>query len=79
MCPLYSLEFVLLLAFAGFWYKAADIENAPPLLWSGMATLVYLITWRVFHFGFPGNLAGQLALLAGITLYQVLRSPRDKS
>jgi len=74
----YSIHFFILLACAAGYYKAADIENVSPLLWSGMSVLTFLLTWRVFGWGIPGNLLGQAALLAGITLFRVIRDSRKE-
>lgn len=73
MGMLYSLDFFLLLACAAFYYKAADVENVAPWLWVGMSVGVFVLTWQVFHWGIPGELLGQVALLGGITLYRVFR------
>lgn len=73
---LYSFEFVLLLACAAFYYKAAEIEDSYPVLWAALSILIFLITWLVFHWGLLGCLGGQLLYLAAITLLNVLRSIR---
>jgi uncharacterized membrane protein YdcZ (DUF606 family) len=70
--PFYSIQFVLLLLCAGGYYKAAEVEDAPALLWAGMSAGVFLLTWRVFGWATLGNLLGQVALLAGITLVRLL-------
>lgn len=71
--PLYSFQFVLLVACAGLYYKAADIDDASPIVWSGLSVLVFLLTWRIFGWGLLGNLFGQAVLLGAITLVRVLR------
>jgi hypothetical protein len=70
---IYSVQFVLLLVFAAAYYKAAEIENASGILWASMSVVTFLITWRLFHWGTPGNLLGQFALLAGITGFRVMK------
>ena len=74
MGPIYSFEFVLLLACAVFYYKAAEIEDAPRLLWSGLSVGVYLLTWRVLGWGLLGCLLGQVGLLVGIAGIRALRT-----
>jgi hypothetical protein len=69
----YSLDFFLMLAFAAAWYKAADVEKAPPLLWSGLSVAISLLAWRVFGWGWIGCIMSQIGLLAGITLFKVLK------
>jgi hypothetical protein len=70
---LYSYQLVILLACAAAYYKAADMENASPLLWAGLSAGIFLFTWRFLGWGLPGDLVGQAALLAGITLVRLLR------
>jgi hypothetical protein len=79
LAPLYSLQFLLLLVCAGVYYKAAEIENASSLLWPGLSVLVFLLTWRLFGWGLPGNLLGQALLMATITAVRVLRDRQKPS
>jgi hypothetical protein len=74
--PLYSIEFFLLICFAAGYYKAADIENAPGILWAGLSALIFFITWRLLGWGIFGDLIGQGALLGGITAVRVIRDFR---
>jgi hypothetical protein len=76
---IYSVQFVLLLCFAAGYYKAAEIENASGMLWAGMSIVIFLITWRLFGWGVPGNLMGQGARLGGITAVRVIRGFKDSS
>ncbi len=69
----YSLHTVLLLACVVFYFKAADFENAPRLLWTGLSVLVFLLTWLVFGWGLFGCLIGQALLLVGIAVGRVVR------
>ena len=71
---LYTLEFVLAVACAIAWYKAADAEDVPPWHWVGLSVGVYACTWVWLGWGWLGNLIGQVLLLAGVTLYRVWRS-----
>jgi hypothetical protein len=34
---------------------------------------VYMVTWRVLGWGYPGNVFGQVAMFGGITLWRVWR------
>ena len=70
--PFYSLDFVLLLACAALYYKAAEMENVSGLLWCGLSVATFFLTWRVLHWGLPGEILGQAALLGAITLFRVL-------
>jgi hypothetical protein len=77
MLPLYSIEFFLMLCCAIGYYKAAEVENVSGFLWAGMSAGIFFITWRVFHWGIFGDLVGQAALLAGITIFRVLRDMKS--
>ena len=71
--PLYSVEFVLLIVSIVFYYKAAEIDDAPRWLWMGLSAGIYLLTWQVLHWGFIGCLVGQAGLFLGIAVYRVLQ------
>lgn len=79
MGMLYSLPFIVLICCAAAYYKAADIENTSGILWAGMSVVVFCITWFVIGWGIPGDLLGQVALLAGITIYRVVRDSKKSS
>ena len=70
---LYSLPFFILLCCAAGYYKAAEIEKTSGILWAGMSVAVFVTTWFVLRWGIPGDLLGQVGLLAGITAYRVIR------
>jgi hypothetical protein len=74
----YPFELILLLGCAAGFYKAADIENASAILWSGLSLVVFCVTWFVIGWGIPGNLLGQFLLLAGITGARIYRDYRGK-
>lgn len=75
--PLYSIEFLACVLAAIFWYKAADVENVSPWLWVGLSVGVSFITWLGLGWRWPGNLLGQCALLAGVTLWRAWGSYRE--
>lgn len=70
---LYSFQFVFLLLCAAFYFKAAEYEDARPLLWAGLSVVVYLVTWMLLSWGLIGCLASQAALFGAITLLRVIR------
>jgi hypothetical protein len=72
--PLYSLDFVLLIVCAVVWYKAAQIENVPPWLWSGLSIFVYALMWLWLGWGILACLLGQALVVAIITAYRVIRA-----
>jgi len=67
----YSLQSVLLVLFAILYYKIAEAEDSPGVVWAGVSVGVYLVTWRLLGWGYPGNIFGQVALFGGITLWRV--------
>lgn len=71
----YSLQFVMLLACAAFYYKAAEMENSSGFLWSALSVLVFILTWIALSWGWLGCLLGQAGLFVGITVVRVLRKP----
>lgn len=40
----YSFQFVMLLACAAFYYKAAEMEGASGFLWSALSVGVFILT-----------------------------------
>ena len=70
---IYSFQFILMLACAVFYYRAADLENAPALLWAGISFGVYALTWLWLGWGMLGNLFAQILLLIGIAIFRVIR------
>jgi hypothetical protein len=63
----------MLVACAVVYYRAARMEDASGLLWSGLSVLVFVITWIVFSWSWQGCLVGQAGLFAGITVVQTVR------
>jgi hypothetical protein len=74
--PLYTIEFVVCVICAVGWYKAASIEDVPPMLWVGLSVAVYAFTWRWLGWGWIGCFLGQVLLLGAVTLVRAWRSQR---
>ncbi|HEY2586170.1 MAG TPA: hypothetical protein VGI81_10445 [Tepidisphaeraceae bacterium] len=75
--PIYSIDFLLLLACAVGFYKLADLDpEASPIVWACLSAGVFFVTWRLLRWGLPGDLFGQIALIGGITAVRILRSRR---
>jgi hypothetical protein len=66
------LDIFLILACAGFYYKAAEFENTSGIFWASLSLATYFLTWQLFRWAPLGNLLGQAALLGAITLVRVL-------
>lgn len=69
----YSLQFVMLLGCAAFYYKGAEMEGVSGFLWSTLSVLIFILTWIVLSWGSLACLLGQGVLFAGITVVRVLR------
>ncbi len=72
-----SFHLVLLIGCAVVWFKAAEIEHASTILWTGLSVLVFLATWLALGWGLLGCLGGQVVLLGGVTLVRFLRPHND--
>lgn len=66
------LELILAVLCAGFYYKAADVDDAPKFLWVGLSLVVSLIAMFTLPYGVFGIMGGQVALLFGITGFRML-------
>lgn len=73
MLPFYSFNFVLLIVFAIFFYRAAEFEDTSPILWTALSIVVSIVTWQVLHWGLLGMILGQVALFIGIGAFRALR------
>ncbi len=69
------LPIVLIAVFAVFFYRAAEFENEPSLLWCGLSLALSAISLFYFHWGVLGILLGQIGLFAGITIARLMRKP----
>jgi alanine dehydrogenase len=76
--PFYSFATVVALACAGFFYKAGTQEMNSGVLWAGLSVAISAATIVTLNGGVIAELAGQVALLGGITLFRVWRD-RDSA
>jgi hypothetical protein len=74
--PLYSIDFVVLVVCAIFWFKAAQLENIPPWVWAGLSIFTYAFLWLDRGWGILGCLFGQVLLAVGIAIFRVWRESR---
>ena len=72
---IYSFDTIMLIAFAVFFYKAADIEGASKLIWPILSIIVSLIT-RALSFELFGLILSQIALFSVITVIRPLLSKK---
>ena len=73
MLPFYSWNFVLMVVFAIFFYRAGVFENSSAWLWTGLSVAISLVIWQWFHWGLLAMILGQLGLFVGIGVFRVLR------
>jgi hypothetical protein len=71
-----SLQYLLLIAFAQIFYRAARIDDAPPLLWAGLSVIVYLLTWGVLSWGILGCIVGQALLFLAFAIVRTITKKR---
>ena len=69
------IPILVTVAFAVFFYRAAEVENESSLTWCGLSVLISAVTWFFFHWGWLGAVLGQAGLFAGITAFRMLRKP----
>ena len=69
--------FIIMLALAAIFYKAADFEDLPhPLLWAGLSLGLYAGATYGLHWGVCGALLLQILLFLGMTVVLALGRPR---
>jgi predicted branched-subunit amino acid permease len=71
----YGLDTIVIIAFAIIYYKAAQIENASTILWTGLSIIVSLVI-RIIGMGLLAIIIGQVLLYLAITLVRLLASKR---
>jgi len=71
----YGLDTIVIIAFAIAYYKAAQIENASALLWTGLSIIVSLAI-RIIGLGLLALIISQVLLFLAITVVRVLASKR---
>ena len=73
--PFYSLEFVLALICAAFYYKAGTEELGSGVLWGGISLVLSFAVLFGLHGGIVAIAVTQVALLLGIALFRMWRDP----
>jgi hypothetical protein len=69
------LPILMIVMFAVFFYRAAEMENESGLLWCGLSLVVSLATLFLFHCGWLGIVLGQAGLFVGITIFRMTQKP----
>jgi hypothetical protein len=65
-------------AAAVFWTQGAQVEGISPLVWVGASLAISVFVMAAMHHGWPGVVAGQLAMFVAITLYRTLRDDKPQ-
>ena len=67
------MPIVVCVAFAIFFYRAADYENESTLIWTGLSVVISVATLFWLHWGWMGIILSQAALFIGITVVRMFR------
>ncbi len=73
MLPFYSFNFVIMLVFAIFFYRAGVFDGGPGLLWTALSIAISLLIWQWLGWGLLAMIIGQLGLFISITIFRVIR------
>ncbi len=68
-----TISVLLMLACAAVFYKAAQIDKAPRVLWPALSILFWVGASYWLGFGIVGCLLFQVGLLAAITCVRLVR------
>ena len=75
MMPFYSFNFILMVVFAIFFYRAGIFDDGPALLWTAISVLISLLVWQGLRWGLMAMILGQVGLFVGIGVVRVMRKP----
>jgi hypothetical protein len=73
MMPFYSFNFVLMVVFAIFFYRAGKFEDSPGLLWAALSVLISFLVWWWLGWGLLAMFLGQVGLFVGISVFRAIR------
>jgi asparagine N-glycosylation enzyme membrane subunit Stt3 len=73
MMPLYSFNFLAMIVFAVFFYRAAEFDNGPGLLWTVLSILISLLVWQWLGWGLLAMIFAQVCLFVGIGAFRAMR------
>ena len=67
------LGIAVAIVFAIFWYRGAQMEKVPPLLWAGPSIVISALALLTLTRGWLGVVFGQVALIIVIALYRTMK------
>ena len=73
MLPIYSFNFVLMVAFAILFYRAGVFDDSSGLLWATLSVLISFLVWQWLRWGLMAMVLGQIGLFVGIGVFRVIR------
>jgi hypothetical protein len=66
MLPFYSLNFVLMVVFAIFFYRAGLFDDGPGLLWAALSVAISFLIWQWLRWGWLAMILGQICLFLSL-------------
>ena len=76
MMWLYSFNFLVVVVFAIFFYRAGEWEGSSGIIWAAASVVISIAVWRWLRWDWPGMILGQIALFAAIGVFRTLREDR---
>jgi hypothetical protein len=76
---LYSLEFLMLIISAVIWFRVGQAEeDGSPWLFTAGSVVVYVVTWKGFHFGVIGCVVAQVLMALAIAAWRAWRAIEEQ-
>lgn len=72
------LPLAVAIACAIFWYRGAQHENIPPLVWVGPSLVISILAIFALKQGWIAVAVGQVALFLAITIYRTMADERKR-
>jgi len=73
MMMFYSFNFLLMVVFAIFFYRAGEFEGSPGLLWAALSVAISFLIWQWLRWGLLAMVLGQIGLFVAIGVFRVIR------
>jgi len=73
MMQFYSFNFLLMVVFAIFFYRAGEFDGGPGLLWAALSVAISFLIWQWLGWGLLAMLLGQVGLFIAIGVFRVIR------
>jgi|GEM_PF-3905695 len=68
-----DFRFIVMTGFAVFYFRAAQLDDSSPILFSGLSVIVSLIVWTRWGWGFWGMVLAQFLLFVLIAIFRIAR------